>query len=208
MGFTRNIAADRALLGSLLDRLGLPTSPISLLLAHAYAVQASAERLGLVAPADVDVVVSRHTADSLLFAMAREPRPGESWLDIGSGAGFPGIPLACCFPLTAFTLVEPLKKRSGFLELVAGDLGLSNVSVVAQRLEDSPAKGFDVAVARALAGPAGATESALGRVRRSGEVCVAIGSPDLIARGARLVGVEVPGDVDSPGLFSMMTREG
>jgi len=87
VGFAGNIVRDRALLGSLLERLELPISLASPLLAHARAVQRDAARLGLVSPRDVASVVSRHSADSLLFALVRKPRRGERWIDVGTGAG-------------------------------------------------------------------------------------------------------------------------
>ena len=74
MGFTRNIERDRAILGSILNPLGLPTTTISLLLAHAEAVRGATQRLGLISPGDADHVVPRHTADSMLFALARGPQ--------------------------------------------------------------------------------------------------------------------------------------
>ncbi|MGH2726026.1 MAG: RsmG family class I SAM-dependent methyltransferase, partial [Actinomycetota bacterium] len=91
MGFTGNITRDRSILAGLLQRLGLPLSLASPLLGHAGAVREAADRLGLVAPGDRGSIVQRHTADSLLFALARPPGPGERWADVGSGAGFPGL---------------------------------------------------------------------------------------------------------------------
>ena len=206
MGFTGNIARDRAILGRLLNRLALPSTLLSLLVAHAEAVRAAGSRLGLISPGDAEVIVPRHTADSLLFALARTPRTAERWLDVGSGAGFPGFVLACCYPNCSFTLLEPLKRRAGFLELMASDLGLVNVAIDTRRLE-AVLNEFDVAVARAFDAPTTALEALLGAVVLGGEAIVAVGSDAVIEGPARLVAVEIPGDVDSPGLFSMMTRE-
>lgn len=207
MGFTRNIAVDRALLGHLLNRLGLPSTVLSLLVAHAEAVRGASPRLGLVAPGDEGHLIARHTADSMLFALARAPAPGEHWLDVGSGAGFPGAVLACCYPDCSFTLLEPHERRAGFLELVTSGLGLANTIVVGRRLEALENSGFDVAVARALTDPAKAVRALTGSVRVGGEVIVALGSRAQLGPPARIVEVEVPDDVDSPGLFSMMSRE-
>jgi 16S rRNA (guanine(527)-N(7))-methyltransferase RsmG len=206
VSFTRNIERDRAILGSLLDRLGLPSTVLSLLVAHAQAVRASNPRLGLISPGDVDQVVPRHTADSMLFALARPPRPAERWLDVGSGAGFPGLVLACCYPACTFTLLEPHKRRAGFLELTVSALGLANAAVDTRRLEDVDAD-FDVAVARALSDPDAALLGLIHRVRPGGEAIVAVSPGAVVSSPARLVAVETSGDVDSPGLFSMMTRE-
>jgi 16S rRNA (guanine(527)-N(7))-methyltransferase RsmG len=206
VGFTRNIERDRGILGALLGRLGLPSTILSLLLAHAEAVRASSPRLALVSPGDLDQVVPRHTADSMLFAVARGPHPGERWLDVGSGAGFPGLVLACCYPGCTFTLLEPHKRRAGFLELMASELGLANVVVDGRRLSDVD-PGFDVAVARAFADPETALRAMLGAVFSGGEAIVAVGSGVLVAPPARMVALGDSGDVDSPGVFSMMTRE-
>jgi 16S rRNA (guanine527-N7)-methyltransferase len=207
MGFTRNIETDRAVLGALVGRLGLPLGVLSLLIAHAEAVRAATARLGLVSSRDVEHIAERHTADSLLFALARMPRHGERWLDVGSGAGFPGVVLASCFPDTTFTLLEPLKKRAGFLQLTAVDLGLSNVSVDDRRLEDLDDL-FDVAVARALSSPIRALRSMVGAVRAGGDAVVAVGSEAALEDPARLVQVEPAAFVDSPGRFFMMTSAG
>ena len=197
-------------MGPVLARLGLPPTTLSLLFAHAAAVESNAERLGLVSPGDAGQIIARHTADSLLFALARAPAPHETWIDAGSGAGFPGLVLAICYPATTFTLLEPLKKRAGFLELQVADLGLGNVSVDTRRLEQIEGAHHDVAVTRALADPSRALKSMVRVLRVGGEAIVAIGRGVLPSGGladARIVSVEPPGHVDSPGRFFMMARE-
>lgn len=208
MGFTRNIENDRAILARLIDRLGLPVTVLSLLLAHAEAVREAGPRLGLISPGDVDLVIARHSADSLLFALPRTPQPGERWLDVGSGAGFPGLVLACAFPSCSYTLLEPLKRRAGFLQLTVLELGLANVTVDDRRLGDLDGGGFDVAVARALQDPNEALLAMLELLREGGEALVAVGPGLLPKPPARLVRLEGVGFVDSPGLFFMMTRGG
>jgi 16S rRNA (guanine(527)-N(7))-methyltransferase RsmG len=206
VGFVRNIEPDGAALGRLLSRLGLSLSFLSPLLAHARAVQRDAVRIGLVSPSDIDQIVLRHSADSLLFALVRRPATGEQWVDVGSGAGFPGLVLACCFPECSFTLLEPLRKRAGFLELQAADLGLINVVVDPRRHEEIPDGTFDVAVARALAEPEAALTSMIRLVRIGGDALVAVGASGSV-QGTTVVRLEGVGFVDSPGVFSMMTRE-
>lgn len=197
------------MLSGLLERLGLPGSLLSLLFAHASAVERESGRLGLISPNDAQIVVSRHVADSLLFALARRPEPGENWVDVGSGAGFPGIVLACCYPESHFTLLEPLGRRAGFLELSAADLGLGNVRVDARRLEELGSGDFDVAVARALGEPKAALRGMVRLLRAGGLAIVAVSSAEAsTVSGGTLVRIEDLGSVDSPGLFSMMTRRG
>ena len=206
MGFTRNIARDRGLLGAMLQRLGLPLNLTSPLMAHAAAVADASERLGLVALGDREMLLARHTADSLLFALARPPMPGEAWADVGSGAGFPGLVLACCYPATRFALIEPSQRRVGFLELQTAGIGLANVDVIASRLEDVQGD-FDIAVARAFQAPALALGSMIPLVKVGGQAIVAAGPNEAVPDGATIVRLEDLGDVDSPGVLFMMTRE-
>ncbi|MBI4728217.1 MAG: class I SAM-dependent methyltransferase [Acidobacteria bacterium] len=201
---------DLALLCLMLRRMWIPESTASLLLAHAAAVARGAMRLGLISPRDEGAVVSRHTADSLLFALARPPVPRERWVDVGSGAGFPGLALACCYPETEFVLAEPLRRRAGFLELTVASLGLENAEVRSVRLPDAnpdPALGgeFDVAVARALADPSESLKRLLDVVRQDGEAIVAAGRSAQIPSGAREVEVKIEG-VDSPGRLFIARR--
>ena len=207
MGFTGNIARDRSILGSLLERLELPASLASPLLAHARAVERGAERLGLISPADAQSVVPRHSADSLLFAVLRRPRAGERWVDVGSGAGFPGFVLAVCFPEINFTLSEPLQRRAGFLAATAAELGLQNVDITTSRADSLPTA-FDVAVARAFTKPGAALAALLHLVRPGGQAIVAVGAEASDVPGATVVRLADIDNVDSPGVFSMMTREG
>lgn len=78
-------------------------------------------------------MVSKHIIDSLTIAEALQ---GEQILDVGSGAGLPGIPLALHCPDQQFTLLDALSKRCFFLQHIVGTLQLPNVSVVHSRIED------------------------------------------------------------------------
>ena len=71
-------------------------------------------------------------------------------LDIGTGAGFPGMILALGLPDTQVTLVEPLKKRASFLQFIKADLGLDNVRVVKKRVENMDSEIFDIVTSRAV----------------------------------------------------------
>jgi 16S rRNA (guanine527-N7)-methyltransferase len=78
--------------------------------------------------------------------------PGDRVVDVGSGAGLPGIPMALVRPDCTFVLLEPLARRALFLAEVVADLDLGpQVSVLRARAEDVPRGGYDVAVARAVA---------------------------------------------------------
>ena len=74
----------------------------------------------------------------------------ETLMDIGTGAGFPGMILALALPDTEVTLVEPLVKRASFLQFIKADLELSNVTVVKKRVEEMEPKIFDMITSRAV----------------------------------------------------------
>jgi len=71
-------------------------------------------------------------------------------MDIGTGAGFPGMILAFALPNTQVTLVEPLQKRAAFLQFIKADLELSNVTVVKKRVENMEPQVFDIITSRAV----------------------------------------------------------
>lgn len=76
--------------------------------------------------------------------------PVKTAMDIGTGAGFPGMILAMGMEDTHFTLVEPLAKRASFLQFVKADLGLKNVEVKAVRVEQLPPRAYDLITSRAV----------------------------------------------------------
>lgn len=89
----------------------------------------------LVSAASLDQVWLRHIADSAqLLALAPEPTPGP-WLDLGTGAGFPGLAIAALRPRLDVILVESRARRVEWLERAARELGLDKVRVVGTRLE-------------------------------------------------------------------------
>lgn len=71
-------------------------------------------------------------------------------LDIGTGAGFPGLILAMGLPQTQVTLVEPLSKRASFLQFIKADLDLKNVKVVQKRVQELPHEIFELVTSRAV----------------------------------------------------------
>lgn len=83
------------------------------------------------------------------FPVSFIPTPA-TLMDIGTGAGFPGMILAFALPQTEVTLVEPLAKRASFLQFVKADLGLKNVTVVKKRVEQMEPKIFEMITSRAV----------------------------------------------------------
>ena len=92
------------------------------------------QRQNLVSVASLGAVWQRHFADSLQL-LDHVPRGTGPWLDLGSGAGFPGLALAIAQPGVETVLVESRKRRVEWLEHVAAELGLPNCRVVGTRLE-------------------------------------------------------------------------
>lgn len=114
-------------------------------------------RMDLTALSDVDDIIARHFVDSLLPLRIPGLIPeGASLIDVGSGAGFPGLPLAIARPDLSVTLLDAQNKRVGFLRAVIQSLGLRNVQALHGRAEEA-AKGiphrdaYALAVARAVA---------------------------------------------------------
>lgn len=87
----------------------------------------------LISDADPDIILKEHILDSLTIAPYVT---GQKILDVGSGAGFPGIPLAINFPGKQFVLLDSVGKKTRFLEQVAVTLKLNNIEVVQARVEE------------------------------------------------------------------------
>ena len=85
-----------------------------------------------------------------LYPLSFLPHAPKSLLDIGTGAGFPGLVLACAWPETQTTLCEPLQKRAAFLRYAARELGLTKVTVEARRVEALTSRPFDLITSRAV----------------------------------------------------------
>ncbi len=98
----------------------------------------------------------KHFYDCLLPLKESEIKDAKSVIDIGTGAGFPGIPLAIMMPDTNFMLLDSLKKRIGFLEFIIEDLGLKKVNAIHARAEElgreeKYREKYDICISRAVA---------------------------------------------------------
>jgi len=123
-------------------------------------------KVNLTAVRDRDQMVTLHLHDSLA---ARPLLEGRQILDVGTGPGFPGLPLAIVEPEREFTLLDSNNKKIMFIQHVVSLLGLDNVSAVKSRGEDyAPGHRFDTVIARALAALPRLVEIAGHHVREDG----------------------------------------
>lgn len=124
-------------------------SQLALARGYAEKLAADSDTFGLLGPRELPRIWSRHVINSALLA---ELVPsGSKVVDVGSGAGLPGIPMAIAQPETQFTLVEPMERRSNWMQGAVDDLGISNVRIIRARAEDVTETDFDFATARAVA---------------------------------------------------------
>ena len=108
------------------------------------------QKVNVVSRKDIDELYQRHVLHSLGIAKIQEFKDGAEVLDVGTGGGFPGIPLAILFPNVHFTLVDSIGKKIKVVDEVVQGLGLNNVVTINARVEELQ-KQFDFIVSRAVA---------------------------------------------------------
>ena len=142
-------------------------------------------------------IARRVLLDDALRAVPLLEKQQGAVVDVGSGGGTPGIPLAAIFPDSAFTLLEAERRKCEFLERVTAPL--DNVTVVWGRAEDQPTDTFGVALAKALAKPPVAAELCLPLVAPGGLVVLWLAESadrDPVAAVAERLGGRVESDID------------
>lgn len=131
------------------------------------------EKMNLTAITDFEEVIKKHFLDSLSIGRILKQNSSVSILDIGTGAGFPGIPIKIAFTDTKITLMDSINKRVNFLNEVIHTLGLEKIEAIHGRAEDFAKKEmfretFDICVSRAVANLSSLSEFCLPYVKVGG----------------------------------------
>ena len=107
------------------------------------------EKINVISRKDIDELYVRHVLHSLAIAKIIRFKPGTNLLDVGTGGGFPGIPLAILFPNSNFTLIDAIGKKILVVQEVSGQLKLTNVRAQKNRVQEIKLR-YDFVISRAV----------------------------------------------------------
>ncbi len=166
------------------------------------------KKINLTAITDAAGIEEKHFLDCLHVAKLIED--GESVVDVGSGAGFPGVVIKIVKPKSEITLLEPTGKRVAFLQEVCEKLGLAGIEVAKERAEEAGRKqwreSFDVATARAVASLPVLCEYCLPLVKVSGRFIAMKGGGEAV-NVAQVAAHKVGGEIKDVVEFSLPSND-
>lgn len=137
----------------LLEEFILSNEMLEQLNKYYHLLVAENEKINLTSITEIEDVYIKHFYDSLLLTKETNMNQISTLVDVGTGAGFPGIPVKIMYPHLQLTLIEPTGKRCLFLEKVVEELQLNNVKIINDRAENciiNMRETFDLATARAV----------------------------------------------------------
>lgn len=185
---------NKALLKDCCDQMGVVLSEAQLeqFMTYLSLLLEWNEKMNLTAITEHRDVVLKHFADCLSLVPQVEWKAGMQVIDVGTGAGFPGIPVKIACPDVEMTLLDSLQKRIGFLQEVGSQLQLDGVNYVHSRAEDGGQnpeyrEKFDLCVSRAVANLAVLSEYCLPFIKVGGRLA-ALKGPDAAAEVEQAAG--------------------
>ena len=167
------------------------------------------QKMNLTAITDPKEIILKHFIDSMTISPYIEEE--KKVIDVGTGAGFPGIPLAIICPNTSFTLIDALNKRISFLKEIVTKLQLSNVIVEHARAEDFATENrekYDIATSRAVANLPVLLEYLLPFVKKEGK-CICMKGPNIqeeLDEAKKAIAV-LGGELEKVDYFHLMDTE-
>jgi len=166
-----------------LDSSVLPESVVEHLILYLMEWKRWNKKINLTAESDALFVINKHIYESLQYTLAISPTG--SLADIGSGAGFPGIPIKIILPKLEITLIESQRKRANFLKTAIHSIGLSGIQCIHGRVEDLPEfeEKYDFVTLRHVLEPHLSLKLGAGLLNRSGRLALQTNCNDSFPLG-------------------------